>query len=395
MWLLSRFPVVALLGARQTGKSTLVKQVLPQGSHFDLEKQGDLERINADAEFVLKTATEPIAIDEAQIAPSLFPALRVIVDEKREKNGRFLLTGSSSPDLLNNISESLAGRIAIIEVSSFDWDEAFEREPSKFIDVLENKASPTSLNRRFSIEELYELCLHGGYPDPWLQRIDSRFFSLWMENYFTTYIQRDIRTLFPNLKLEAYRRFVRMLGFSSGNIINAASFSRSLDVSQPTIKTYMDIIQGTWVWQRLSPFEENVTKRIVKTPKGYIKDTGLLNWLLKLATVDDLICHPQFGRIWEGFVIEHILRSLRNNLIPFDAFYYRTKNGAEIDLVLELRTGLIPIEIKSGGHTPMKQLKAITEFAIEQDCNFGILINNAEKICWLNKKIVQIPASYL
>jgi predicted AAA+ superfamily ATPase len=393
-YLLNNFPCVVILGARQVGKSTLLKQILPNASFFDLERDADFQRINNDPELLLQETNRPTIFDEAQISASLFKALRVEIDKNRDQAGQFLLSGSSSPQLLKHISETLAGRVAIVELDPFQWQEGLKKNYPDLITAL-SETDFKSLQPNFNKRELLELCLYGGYPEPFLKRHDSKFFRLWMENYIKTYIERDIRALFPNLQLDVYKRFVQMLAYASGEIINNSNFARSLDVSQPTIKNYLDIIEGTFLWRKIPSYQKNLTKRIIKMPKGYLRDTGLINYFLRIQTVNDLKSHPQFGRIWEIFISEQLIRHFKNNIENIEYFYYRTHNQTEIDLIIETQIGLIPIEIKSGLSSSKRQIQTLQRFIDEQHCPFGLLINNGDEIFKLSKNIYQLPAIYL
>jgi predicted AAA+ superfamily ATPase len=393
-YLLNNFPCVVILGARQVGKSTLLKQILPNASFFDLERDADFQRINNDPELLLQETNRPTIFDEAQISASLFKALRVEIDKNRDQAGQFLLSGSSSPQLLKHISETLAGRVAIVELDPFQWQEGLKKNYPDLITAL-YETDFKSLQPNFNKRELLELCLYGGYPEPFLKRHDSKFFRLWMENYIKTYIERDIRALFPNLQLDVYKRFVQMLAYASGEIINNSNFARSLDVSQPTIKNYLDIIEGTFLWRKIPSYQKNLTKRIIKMPKGYLRDTGLINYFLRIQTVNDLKSHPQFGRIWEIFISEQLIRHFKNNIENIEYFYYRTHNQTEIDLIIETQIGLIPIEIKSGLSSSKRQIQTLQRFIDEQHCPFGLLINNGDEIFKLSKNIYQLPAIYL
>lgn len=394
-YLMKNFPVVAILGARQVGKSTLVNEICAnQGHVFDLESEKDLKRIE-DPELLFKEAKPPYFFDEAQLSPELFKAIRVEVDKTRQINGRFLLSGSSSPLLIKNISETLAGRIAILEISTFDWAECKNQKQSKFYTALENLDELLKLKPLYSHADLLDFCLHGGYPEPFLKRDNRTFYDLWFTNYFKTYIERDVASLFPNLNLDAFKRFIRMISTATGEIINASNFARSLDVSQPTIKKYLEIMEGTFLWRKLSSYEGSETKRVVKMPKGHIRDTGLINYLLNIHTVSDLKGHQQYGRIWESFVIEQILKGLETNLIKHNAYFYRTNNQNEIDLILEGRFGIIPIEIKSGSSTSKKDLKTLETFITKHNLPFGIVVNNGDEIFKISEKIIQIPAIFL
>lgn len=396
-YLLKKFPCVAVLGARQTGKTTLIKQILPEAMFFDLEKESDYQRINNDPLFFLDDNKTPLILDEAQLCPRLFSALRVKIDKMRDKNGQYLISGSSSQELLKNISESLAGRIAFIELGTFHLEEAWGKKPSEFYSIIENKKfnDLKKLKKRYSKEQLYDSCLYGGYPEPFLKRKDFKYYELWMENYFQTYINRDIRRLFPTLNIDAYKKFINMLAFSSNQIINFSNFAKSLDVSQPTVKKYFEIAEGTFLWRSMKSYEKNTLKRIIKMPKGFIRDTGIINHILQIKTTEQLKAHPLFGNIWEMFIIEQIIKSFKSNLVSFNYYYYRTHNQAEVDLILEGDFGLIPIEIKSGSNTLHKQLLSLNNFVEEHKCPLGILINNGESVFNINNKIIQIPANYI
>lgn len=397
-YLLKHFPCVAVLGARQVGKTTLLKQVYPNASFFDAERRTDYDRIKRDPDFFLSQYNHPIVIDEAQSLPDLFKALRVAIDSKRKINGRYLISGSSSPELLKQINESLAGRIAIFELGGLSLEEAWGKPENPLYRLLANKKIKRifSLEPRFSIKQLFTSCLLGSYPEPFLKyRRNTKLFSLWMENYFQSYIKRDVRNIFPGLNIENYQKFVAMLASASGQLLNAAEFARSLDVSQPTAKFYFQIADGTFVWRMIPSYQKNIKKRVIKMPKGQMRDTGLLNNILKNKTIDSLQTHPLYGRIWESFIAEQLLKGFGNNLISVDPFFYRTSNKAEIDLVLEGDFGILPVEIKSSTIVSAKNIIALENFIKEKRIDFGILINNAKEITWLSKKVLQIPAAFL
>ena len=394
-YLLRHFPAVIVLGARQVGKSTLIRHLLPDAPLFDLERESDFQRVNDDPDLLLQEISRPVIFDEAQLSPGLFRALRVAIDQQRDLPGQFLLSGSSSPQLLEQISESLAGRVAIVELDPLSWHEIEEHEANDVIAALANPEQMKELQPLVTRQELLTLCLHGGYPEPVLKHDDGKFFRLWMENYLKTYIERDIRALFPQLNLDAYKRFIQMLAFSSGEMINASNFARSLDVSQPTIKRYLEIVEGTFLWRRIPSYQKNASKRIVKMPKGNLRDTGLINYFLRLQNSDDMKAHPQFGRIWETFVSEQLIRHFKNRLEAIEYYYYRTQNQAEVDLILETDHGLIPIEIKTGSVTGKRQMIALEQFIKEHNCRFGLVINNGDEIFKLSPTVYQLPAMYL
>lgn len=395
--LLQQFPCVAILGARQVGKTTLIHSLLPNAKHYDLERRSDYDRIVSDPDFFLSQHKTPITIDEAQLCPDLFKALRVAIDENRERKGQYLLSGSSSPELLHHISESLAGRVAMVYLGGFQESESKGLPPSALYGLIRLGAHEQflTLENRFSSEESFSNCFLGSYPEPTLKRASTTFYDRWMHNYIDTYLKRDIRSLFPGLAIQTYEKFIEMLTTASGQIINASNFARSLDVSQPTIKNYLRIAHGTFIWRQLPSYEKSIAKRVTKMPKGHFRDTGLLCYMLNISSTDALVRHQYFGFIWESFVTEEILKGFENQLINVKPYYYRTRNHAEIDLVLEGRFGLVPIEIKAGLSTEKKKLRALSDFIEENSCPYGIVINNAKEPILLAPKIYQIPAGCL
>ena len=394
-YLRSKFPVVAIVGARQVGKSTLLQTLADGKRCYDLEDRRDFDRVSADPFLFFREQAAPYFFDEAQRCPELFNAIRIEVDKRRHKNGQFILTGSSSPELLSQLSQTLAGRIAIIEVGPFDWSDATQTAPSQFCRSLSDVDAILSLRPIHDHRTLLELCLVGGYPDPYIQRDDPKYRELWFENYFKTYVERDIRALFPRLNLQAYRRFIQMIAFATGEILNASNFARSLDVSQPTVKNYMSILEGTFIWRRLPSYQKSKAKRVVKMPRGHLRDTGLANFLLNIHTTHHLKGHPAYGRIWESFVIEQILKSCQASLVRCDATFFRTNNASEIDLIMEGNFGTIPIEIKAGTSADRRKLGTLERFVRDQNCPFGIVVNNGDEVFRLSEHLIQVPAAFL
>lgn len=396
-YLLTQFPCVAIIGARQVGKTTLAKTVMPNWFYIDLERAADLDRLTHDVDFFFKQHPGQIIFDEAQLYPELFATLRGIIDKDRQEKGRFILTGSSSPELLNNISETLAGRIAIIELGTLKMNEFYQKPLSDFYDIFKNplskKNTPIS-PPQFNHAEVQNHWLKGGYPEP--RQGNSDYYQEWFIDYQTTYINRDIANLFPRLDKLIYRRFIGMLGKLSSHIINKSELARSLNISQPTVSHYLDIAEGTFLWRKLNSYENNPNKSIVKMPRGHIRDSGLLHHLLRLNSLEQLQEDPIAGFSFESFVIEEILKGLQDvRYRNVDYHYYRTRSGAEIDLILEGPFGILPIEIKYGVRIARQQLRTLGEFVSEQKLPFGLVINQAEKVEWLTETILQVPAGCL
>jgi len=391
------FPIVLILGARQTGKTTIAKTCRPDWKYFDLEKGSDYDFITADFDFFFREYPQNLIIDEAQESPQLFRELRGVVDANRKQKNRFILTGSSSPQLLKGLSDSLAGRVGIIEIGTLKTNELTEQPYPAFYQLFKQPIKQTSLDFLKDIpvntHDYMDSLLQGGYPEPILKNSATAYYA-WMENYHKTYISTDIKRLYPKLDDIKYRRFISMLAHLSGTIINKAQLGRSIDTSEVTIRDYLDIADKTFIWRSIPSFESSVTKSIVKMPKGIFRDSGLLHYLLNITSREQMLQNPALGQNFESFVIEEIIKGLRAAMIPkCDYYYYRTRNGAEIDLVLEGSFGILPIEIKLGASTRMKQLASLNKFIQEHQLPLGIVINRSEDIKLLNEKIVQIPVN--
>lgn len=322
---LAQFPAVALLGSRQVGKTTLAKQVAAQhrnAVYLDLELPTDLARL-ADPETYLARHTDRLVVlDEVQQRPDLFPVLRGLIDRDRHP-GRFLILGSASPHLLQQSSETLAGRIALVELTPFTLTElAAQRE------------------RTPSWERLWE---RGGYPDSLLAK-NAEASRVWRESFVRTYLERDLPTLGIRVAATQLRRFWQMLAHWHGELWNASAFARNFDVSAPTVRNYLDLLTDTFVVRQLQPLHANLKKRLVKAPKIYVRDSGILHSLVGIDDLEALHGHPQLGASFEGFVVEQILAQLPRSV---DASFFRTHGGDEIDLVLSAsKRRRIAVEIK-------------------------------------------------
>ncbi|WPD24421.1 MAG: DUF4143 domain-containing protein [Candidatus Electrothrix scaldis] len=212
-----------------------------------------------------------------------------------------------------------------------------------------------------------------------------------MQNYIRTYLNRDIQQLFPGLNREKFRLFIQMLSNVSGTVINYSNVARTLGVSQPTARDYFHIAHNTFIWRHIPAYSQNTSKRIVKHPKGYLRDTGLLHFLLHLRSLNDLQAHPMMGHSWEAAVTEEILRGLDALGISYDYSYYRTGAGAEVDLILEGDFGVVPIEIKYSQKVLLRELRGIRDFIKEHDCPYGLVINNDEQVRQYEENLLGIP----
>ena len=362
-----------------------------------MEKIQDRDLIQANPDLFLRLNPENTTIDESQLLPEIYPALRVAIDHRREKSGRFIITGSSSPELVQSISETLAGRVAIIEMEPFNLAEAYEKPVSPIYHLIKEQTLVSqldSLNPIYSLNEVMRHWLEGGYPEQWIKN-NGRFRNLWMQNYIQTYLDRDILRSFPKLSRDKYRLFTQLLSQLSGQIINYSNVSRVLGVSQPTARDYFEIAQGTFIWRHLPAYEKNATKRIIKHPKGYLRDTGLLHHLLHIYDQNMLLTHPQMGHSWEAMVSENIIRGLNTLGAQFEHYHYRTGGGAEIDLILEGEFSLLPIEIKFSQNITNKSLRPLRDFIQDYPCEYGLIIHNHESVQLYDENIIGIPATCL
>jgi len=399
--LLNFFPVVIILGVRQCGKTTLAKMLRPNWRYFDLERGKDFDFVTRDFDFFVKEYPHSIIIDEAQRFPALFQELRGVIDRDRQRKNRFLLTGSSSLELIKNVSESLAGRVGLVELGTFKSNETVASALPDFYGIFKEELSDSTkdflkgLKSVISYDQLMKAFLKGGYPEPVLKK-DDRFFNAWMENYFQTYVQRDIRALFPRLDLIKYQRFVSMLSALSGTIINRSQVGRSLDISEKSIRDYLEIAEGSYVWRNVPSYERSVSKSVVKMPKGNFRDSGLANFIQGINSRDRLLNYPNVGAGFEAFISEEIIKGIQaTDTVNWNYYYFRTKNGAEIDLVLEGPFGTLPIEIKLGSGIKQKQIQTIKNFVYNNDLPLGIVINNSDSVEMIEDRIIQIPANFV
>ena len=397
--LLHYFPVVIILGARQCGKTTLAKMLRPDWQYFDLERSRDYDFVARDFEFFIKEHPHSIIIDEAQRYPALFQELRSVVDRDRKHKNRFFLTGSSSLELVKNVSESLAGRVGLVELGTFKASETYELGLPDFYQIFNRELDRTTneflkdLEPEISHDQIMQVFLKGGYPEPILEKND-RFHDIWMENYIQTYVERDIRTLFPRLDLVKYQRFVSMLSALSGTIINRSQVGRSLDISEKAIRDYLQIAEGSYIWRNTPSYEKSASKSVVKMPKGNIRDSGLSNFIQGITKRKQLPNYPNVGAAFEAFIAEEIIKGIQaTEIVNWNYYYYRTRNGAEIDIILEGPFGTLPIEVKFGSMIQQRQIQALKNFVYENNLPLGLVINNSDHIQLIADRILQLPAT--
>ena len=396
--LLKSFPVVVIIGPRQCGKSTLAKMVGVDWRYFDLENPVHFDRINDDPVLFFREHSQNIIIDEAQRSARLFETLRGVVDQDRQNKGRFLLTGSASFELMSHISETSAGRVAIVELAPFKVDEKLCLPLPNFYKIFESKIDSESLKGLKNLSptktfaDLKNGLLYGGHPEPVLSH-DQDFYLDWMDNYFDTYINRDMRYLFPKLDLVKYRRVLMMLTQLSGTVVNKSEVARSVEVSEKSIRDYMEIVSGTFFWRDLPAFLTPKVKTTLKLPKGHFRDSGLGLFLQNIHTKQDLDNFPKLGNYFESFVVEEIIRGFESARVRnLKYFHFRTKAGGEIDLILSGSFGLLPIEVKYASNVKAKQITALKQFVDLHNLEMGIVISNTTEPAMITDKIIQLPA---
>jgi uncharacterized protein len=341
---IKNFPVTALIGPRQCGKSTLVKKIIEDFSgetiYLDLERPSDLEKLK-DAEWFLSSQKNKlICIDEIQRKPELFPLIRSLVDEWN-RPGCFLVLGSASRDLLMQSSESLAGRIVYKQLTPLLLSEIDEFNVDTYIERGAFPRSLLAVNNRISYE--------------------------WRSAFITTFLERDLLQ-WLNFTPATMRRLWQMLAHSNGQTVNYSALGKSLAVSNQTIKNYIDLLQSTYMVDTIQPYSSNLGKRIVKSPKVYVSDSGIVASLLGIRTFDALMGHPAFGSIWEGVVLHNI----RGHFPEADIFHYRTTAGAEVDFVMVVNSQIVVIECKAsyspklsrGNHSAMDDIQPLVSFVV-------------------------------
>jgi predicted AAA+ superfamily ATPase len=317
--LIRNFPAVAILGPRQCGKSTLARHILknfPAAIFLDLEDPEDRQKLSAPELFFSGNENRLICLDEIQRIPELFPLLRSVID-RNERNGQFLILGSASRDLIRQSSESLAGRIIFVELFPFQYSE-------------------------LKIDDYWDYWLKGGFPRSYLASEPALSYK-WRQSFISTFLERDLRQLGFNIPPESMHRLWSMCASRQGQLVNLSQIGGSLGVSHTTVRNYIDLLKETFMIRILPPIEANLNKRLVKSPKFYLRDTGILHTLLSIRSKEDLLGHYLLGASWESMVIENILNVASDQTAGF----YRTVGGAELDLVFQTGNRKIAIECKA------------------------------------------------
>ena len=319
------------------------------------------------------------------------------IDADRSRKGRFVITGSSSPDLLRSVSESLAGRVAIIELGPFSCAEAFAQKPAPVFELIQNR-EPTEayldLKPRMTLAQTTEHWRRGGYPEPALMH-DATAAWRYFDSYVRTIGERDLMPLARGLTPVQLTRLLRMLAARHGQMLNVSDLARDMGIAPRTLNAYLDLLEGTFLWRRLQPYLTNIGKRLVKSPKVQIVDSGLLHHLLQIHALDALEVHPTLGASWEGWIGEQLLRQAELIEPAPIAYHWRTQAGAEVDLVLETASGrLLPIEIKHATRIRPDAVRGLQRFLADfrERSDLGIVIYRGERPARIAEDILLVPA---
>ena len=358
-----RSPITALLGPRQTGKTTLARMFAENkpATFFDLESLPDQRRLQ-NPELVLGNLEGFIILDEIQLIPELFGTLRVLVDRPAQK-ARFIILGSASPEIIRNASETLAGRIEFVDLNGFDLSEV-------------------------GSSNWQSLWLRGGFPRSFLAENETDSLS-WREEFIRTFLERDIPQLGIRIPATAMRRFWTMLAHYHAQTWNASELGRAMGLSDKTVRGYLDILTGAFMVRQLQPWYENMSKRQVRAPKIYLRDSGLLHGLLNIQDANNLFGHPKVGASWEGYVIEQVLQILR----PSEAYFWATHNGAELDLLFFHKGKKYGIEVK---FSEAPEITRSMQTALHDlDLSYMWIIYPGKDVYQVDKRISVLPLQKL
>lgn len=354
---IERHPAVALVGPRQSGKTTLARAL--GGLYFDLEQAGDRTRLDVEWDRVC-AQRDLVVLDEAQTWPAVFPRLRGAIDAARKRNRRFLLLGSVSPALMTHVSESLAGRLSVLELSPF---------------LLCEVASVRTADQ----------WLRGGYPDG--GALDPGRFPEWQESYLALLAQRDLPNWGLPAKPQTIDRLLRMTAAVHGQVVNLSRLGQSLALSHPTVGRYLDYLEGAFLVRRLQPYSANLKKRLVRSPKLYWRDSGLVHALLRVRSYDDLLIHPWVGASWEGFVIEQVLGTLALTGRRADPYFLRTSDGHEIDLLLDMGRERWAIAVKLTSEPEPRDLERLDRVADLVGARKRILVSQTREPAFSDRRV--------
>ena len=386
------FKVVLVTGARQVGKSTVLKKCDENRGYVTLDDLDNRELAINDPKLFLQRYAPPIIIDEIQYAPNLLSYIKIAVDNSQEK-GDYWLTGSQQFSMMKNVSETLAGRIGILNLSGFSLRELDDNKIADvFLPTNDYIKNARQKAKNYTLNELYEIIWRGSYPEinvnktiPW---------NIFYNSYLQTYIERDIRNLESIANEMQFLKFIRVIASRTGQILNYSDIASEVGISQPTAKSWLSVLISSNIVYLLQPYYNNLNKRLVKTPKLYFMDTGLCSYLTGWTSSDTLERGAMSGNMFETFVVTEIIKSYRNNGIEPNIYYYRDKDKKEIDIIIEDNGLLYPIEIKKTASPDKNMIKNFSVLP-ENKISRGAIICMADTDLPLKENINVIPVGYI
>ena len=391
--LLKQFPAVLVTGARQVGKSTLLKHIAKDYAYLTFDDPLLLEQAKQEPRLFFLNRSGDVILDEVQYAPELFPLLKLEID-KQQKNGMFLLSGSQAFELMQNVSETLAGRIAILKLQGLSLREILNIKFSPPFIPHSNYLSSREKTLK-SPENIWQIIHKGDMPRLYQQETD---WEIYYSSYVSTYIERDVRQLTNIANSTDFTRFMVALASRSGELLNYSNVAQEVGVSNETIKRWTAILQTSGIIYLLQPYSNNHLKRAIKTPKVYFLNTGLMAYLTRWLTPETIAQGAKSGQFFESFVVSEIIKSFTNNGIEPPLYFYRDTNQKEIDLIIEYDRTIYPIEIKTTASPNKKMAKSFEllnslskEFALGQ----GVIINQYPNKHYLAENLVALPVGYL
>lgn len=400
------FSLVSIIGPRQCGKSTLLEHYSrnnkSQWQYFNLDLRAQRAKVEADPDLFVRDFESNVIIDEAQKVPDLFHALKSLVDKKFPY--KILLSGSTNFLMLKSVSESMSGRIGILEMLPFSLAERLEIKSNNLVSLFLQAKDINALFKKISklekVDEnkIFDFILKGGFPK--IHELKSfEAIDIWFQNHLTTYIDKDVRDLASINDLEAFQQVYKLLAYQSANLLNFSNISGDIGLDVKTIKKFFSILEMTYHYKKLFSFRENFKEKITKMPKVFGVDTGMLNHLLSNSSKDAMLNSGHWSGILETWVFCELYKQTKNSSPKKEIYFYRTRNDSEIDFVLQQARRLIPIEVKSGSQIKPMQLRGIKAFIDDYskkfEIPFGIVFHRADEVSWLAENILGLPLALL
>jgi len=387
------YPVVAVLGARQVGKSTLVENLFGHSiKTVVFDPVVDIGNARKDPDFFLQNIQTPAFLDEIQYAPELLNSIKRKVDREK-KNGLYIISGSQNLSVLKDISESLAGRVAIINLFPMSRSEISESDHPSFIQKWLNcEISHTGPFTESAPIPVFPLIYRGGYPK--IMELPDHLVTGFFESYLQTYIERDVRKVTNTFSLQTFGHFIGLLASHSAGEINHNELGRELGVDRKTALAWTEIAISTFQWFSIPPFSRNPVKKIAGKPKGFFADTGFMCQLLRISGPESIMSHPMKGRLFETYITLELIKSIQTMSIKPSLYHFRTYSGAEVDLIMELNGTLYPIEIKMKSNPSGHDIKGFQSFRAcfpKEKCHTGLVICSTESPQMLSEDVLAVP----